>query len=152
MPNTAKLVGAVMMALVGFFGATSIIPHMPDGQRVGHLWIIAVVIGAIIGWGMLGPDMTRRAGRIPGTKAMIGAGLKAACCTAVAALFTASFIVMIERSLDRRYRGPMEAIVGVFDLALDYAQLFLNVDVIATLAIGGILAAYAARGAGKAWG
>ncbi|MEI4470836.1 TrgA family protein [Frigidibacter sp. MR17.24] len=156
MPNAAKLVAALCLAAVGFFGAVAVVPHMPEGQRVGKLWLIAVLAGVLVGWRMLGRDMTPRRTltqvEVPGAASTCAAGLRAAALTAICTLFAASTVVMFIRAFDRRYKGPMDAVVSIFDLCLGYAPLFTHVDVLLTLAIGGILAAYAARGAGRAWG
>ncbi|MEI4486661.1 TrgA family protein [Frigidibacter sp. MR17.14] len=155
MPNAAKLVAALCLAAVGFFGAVAVAPHLPDGQSPGRLGQIAAAIGALIGWRLLGRDLSPRPTLAPvgppGFVTFASAGIKAAAVTAVATLFVTSFVVMILRSLDGRYRGPMDALVGVFALALDYGQLFFHPDVLATLILGGILAAWAAARAGRAW-
>ena len=48
---------------------------------------------------------------------------------------------MIERSLDKRYDGPVEAVVSIFEIGIEMGGWLATPTVIGVLAIGGIFAA-----------
>jgi hypothetical protein len=49
------------------------------------------------------------------------------------------------------YDGPMEAVLGVFEIMLDYGRMMLQPDVLGVLAVGGILGGMLAEWAGRRW-
>jgi hypothetical protein len=58
---------------------------------------------------------------------------------------------MILRSTKMMYDGPMEALLGVFDLMLYYGKMMGSPEFIGTLLVGGIIGGLAAEAAGKRW-
>ncbi len=64
-------------------------------------------------------------------------------------LFVVSFEQMIQLSLRRRYDGPMEAIVDVFNIMYENAMIFATPEVGMTLLIGGLVAGILAGFMGK---
>jgi len=55
-------------------------------------------------------------------------------------LFAHSFAEMLRLSLARRYDGPVEAIVSVFKLGIDYAGYLAHGSILGVLLVGGMLA------------
>ena len=62
-----------------------------------------------------------------------------------------SIYEMILRSTKMMYDGPMEALLGVFDLVIYYGKMMGSPEFIATLLIGGVLGGIAAEWAGRRW-
>ena len=49
------------------------------------------------------------------------------------------------------YDGPMEAVLGVFQLMFEYGKKLVVVELIVTAVFGGILAGQATEWVGKRW-
>jgi hypothetical protein len=145
MPTAAKLVAAIALAVVGFFGSGTVASHLPEGENPGYLWAVAMVCGIFAGWRVLGPDAAR--GRV----AAAGVGLRATAVMTLLVLFFAAFAEMIEQSLLKHYNGPMQAIVAVFDIMLRLGRMLGHVDVLGVLVVGGILAGLLAHYAARNW-
>jgi hypothetical protein len=134
MPTMGRLIGAVLFAPLGFYLATLAIPLFPEGTDPPYFIPIAALSGLLSGWIIAGS----RAG--DGYVAAIGYGLTAGAGMAFWALFSTSFVEMIERSLDKRYKGAMEAVVSVFELGMDYATV-MNTSVLVTTILAGSIVA-----------
>lgn len=145
MPTAAKLISTLALALMACAVVLLLKGHLPVGQKPGPLMAVALVLAALTGWRMLGRDVGR------GWMAAASAGLKATLVLCVATLFVMSFCKMIGRSLQRLYDGPLDALLGVFDLMQHFAPLLTYNDVAATLLLGGMLAGLAAEAAGRRW-
>jgi hypothetical protein len=133
MPTMGRLIGAVLFTPLGFYLATLAIPLFPDGTDPPYLTYIAAGAGLFAGWVVAGS-------RAPaGYSGAIGYGLTAGAALAFWALFLSSFTEMILRSLDKRYQGPMEAVVSVFQLSMDYALVMGTSVIITTWLAGSII-------------
>jgi hypothetical protein len=129
-----RLIAAVLFTPLGFYLATLAIPLFPEGTDPPYFTVIAAAGGLFGGWVVAGS-------RAPaGYSGAIGYGLTAGAAMAFWALFLTSFLEMILRSLDKRYLGPMEAVVSVFELGMDYAQVMGTSVVITTWLAGSIIA------------
>ena len=121
MPTAAKLFAAVMFAAVGFLAAQAYVPSLPEGTQIGFLREICAGLGLVIGWFVMG----RLVGK--GYVEAVGFGIR----TSVTILFWAtlgfSIYEMILRSTKMMYDGPMEALLGVFDLMIYYGTSDDNV-------------------------
>ena len=69
MPDAARLVAALGLALIAFIVSGQIMPLMPEGMDFGYFTWVNVGIGILTGWVVMG----KRAGR--GTTAAINNGL-----------------------------------------------------------------------------
>lgn len=145
MPTAAKLIAAVCFAAVGWFAAHLYVPALPEGTQTGFIREIAAFIGLICGWRILG----RLAGR--GYGESMGLGLRTSVTIVFWVLVFASIYEMVKRSTKLRYDGPMEAVLGAFDIALGYGQMLANPQMLAVLVLGGIVAGYAAEFAARHW-
>lgn len=135
MPTTARLIGAVLLAALAFLAATMARPYLPDGEPAGMLTPVSVVVGVAVGWLFTGRHLDR--GR--GSPVAIGFGSAVLLVFWVALLF--GITEMIDRSKRNSYRGsPTEAVQDVFNIMYDYAVDFFQFDLVAVLALGGILA------------
>lgn len=145
MPTAAKLFAAFAFALLAFFAAEIVKPHMPDGTQFGNFSFYSALIGLVAGWRVMGPA----AGR--GWWEAVNAGIRTAAVTVAIALLIFSIYQMLVLAFRRSYDGPMEAIVGIFGVGVDYAMQILAWDVIAVLAVGGALAGLLSEWAAKRW-
>jgi len=107
MPTAAKAVGAATFAIVGGLIANAYVPGMPDAGAAGGIRGYSAVIGAFVGWSVMGNSV--------GYKYLdaIGHGWK----TVIVLLFIATlcfsiYEVMIQ-STRQVYPGPIEAILDI---------------------------------------
>jgi len=145
MPTAAKLVAAVLFAVIGVWAVQVCLPLLPEATPTGGLVPSAVVIGLLCGWLIMG----RSAGRGYGTA--IGTGLSTGVAMAFWMLVLWSLVEMIERSTKMRYDGPMEAVLGGLGLMVEYASIMIDVQVLGTLVIGSVAAGIAVETAARRW-
>jgi hypothetical protein len=145
MPTAAKLFAAFAFMLVGFFTAEVVKPHMPDGTQFGAFSWISAILGLLAGWRIMGPSVGR------GNPAAVGTGIKSSAVMVAWALVIFSTENMIVQAFRRAYDDPFEAVVGIVKIGIDYAQVLLELDVLAVLAIGGALGGLLAEWAWRRW-
>lgn len=145
MPTAAKLFAAFAFAVLGFFTAEIFKPHMPEGTQFGYFSFISALIGLVAGWRVMGPE----AGR--GNWQAVNSGLKTSAVMVGLALIIFSTYEMFLLAFRPAYKGPMEAIVGIFELAIDFLLRMIAWDVIAVLIFGGALAGLLSEWAARRW-
>jgi hypothetical protein len=150
MPTASKLVAALCFAFTGFFTAEAYRAALVgSGQAAlaftGMQYVMAG-IGAIVGWRVMG----RLAGK--GWGAAVGTGLRTAVTTVFWSLMIYAIQRMIEKAFQRLYGdSPVEAVVDIFALMVDYAQQLAFPEVAIALLVGGVLGGLAAEYAGRRW-
>ncbi|WP_343082378.1 TrgA family protein [Ostreiculturibacter nitratireducens] len=145
MPTAAKLFGAFAFAAIAFFASNAVVPLLPEGARIGMFIPISTLIGAFCGWMVAGPS----AGR--GYGAALGGGARATLAIVFWCLVIFSGNEMVKMSIRHRYDGPMDAIVGAFEISLEYGRMILVPDVIGILLIGGMLGGLLVEWASRRW-
>ena len=145
MPTAAKLAGAVIFAIIGFVAVILYLPHLPQELPPGLLREYAAALGLVFGWWVMG----RAAGH--GYTEAVGSGIRTSVILAFWALLLFAIQLMVKRSYKMMYDGPMEAVIGVFALMLEYSRAFLAVDILAWLFIGGALGGVAVEWVAKRW-
>lgn len=145
MPTAAKLAAAVAFALVALITAQLYIPQLPEGTKLGHFREITAAIGFVVGWMVAGP----LAGR--GYRAAAETGVRTAITVVFWALLGFSIYLMIDRSMKMMYDGPMEAVLGVFQLMFEYGRKMMVPEVIGAVLLGGVLGGQFTEWAGKRW-
>jgi len=144
-PTAAKLVAAVVFAAVAFLAGSVYIPLLPEGTQAGWFAAVCAGFGAVIGWMVMGG----LAGR--GTTAAMGHGVR----TAVTIVFWTGLFFsireMVLRSMNLRYDGPMEAVIGTFDIAIDYGRLLADPQLLAVLGLGGLAGGLVTEWASRRW-
>ena len=133
MPTAAKLVAAIGLAIVGWFASEAVRPLMPEQTNFGWFNQVNVLLGVLVGWRVVG---NRVAGGL--TEAISG-GFTGAVALTFWAVFVQSFNTMLGDALDRKYDGPFEGLIGVFYIAIDYAQYLANTTVLGIILIGGLI-------------
>ncbi|MBC7141843.1 MAG: TrgA family protein [Rhodobacteraceae bacterium] len=145
MPTAAKLFAAFAFAVVAFFTAEIFKPHMPEGTKFGYFSFVSALIGFVGGWRVMGPE----AGH--GNWQAVNSGLKTSAVMVGLALIIFSTYEMFLLAFRPAYKGPMEAIVGIFELAIDFLLRMIAWDVIAVLIVGGALAGLLSEWAARRW-
>lgn len=133
MPTAAKLVAAICFALVGLLFAREASGYFPDATP--PKWFVPILFfsGAWAGVVFCG----RRA---RGLSSGIGTGLTAAIAIPVVGFFVSGFLEMLSKSLRRAYEGPMDALLDVVQMMVDYMSYSTNAVTIGILIGGGIVA------------
>ena len=145
MPTATKLIGAAAFAILGWIAANIYANAMPEGAQTGLMREIVAFLGLIIGWRVVGGNAGK--GYNPAT----GTGLRAGIILVFFALLGFSIYEMVLLSMQMRYDGPMEAVLGVADLMMDYGKVMLTTQLIGTLAVGSILGGWFAEFGSRHW-
>ena len=132
MPSSARLVAALLLGGLGWIASDMIRPLMPEATNFGWFNYVNLAIGFACGWVVIGS----RVGT--GYIDSISVGLTGMGALVFWGLFAQSFNLMLAQSLDRQYKGPLKAIIGMFNNALDYGQYMMNWPLIGALVGGGI--------------
>jgi len=135
MPTSARLVAAILFAVVAWFTSELIKLLLPPETNFGWFTQANTVLGFLIGWVFV----DKRAGYT--YSGALGYGLTGGVLLIIWGLFMHSFWEMIERSLRKQYEGPVEAVMSVFELMFENALVLINPAVIATLLVGSMGAA-----------
>lgn len=145
MPTAAKLVAAVLFALVAVAGALLYGPLLPEATPLAGLVPSALIIGLLSGWLMMG----RMAGRGYGNA--IGNGISTGVAIAFLMLLLWSGVEMIERSTKMRYDGPMEAVLGGLALMVEYGKLMGDAQLLGVVVIGSAVAGWVTEAVARRW-
>jgi hypothetical protein len=143
MPTGAKLMAAISFAVVGWILANYYALNMPDAAAAGPIREAAGVIGAVVGWMVMGPAVGR------GYVEAAGSGVKTAVVLAVVALFLLALSEMLDNSVKLRYDGALDAILDVFQTMAVRSEALLSLGVFGTILLGGIIAGLLTENAGR---
>ena len=145
MPTAAKLVAALAFAVLGFLAAEVFKAAMPERTVWGYFNTVSAVIGLLCGWVIMG-DLVGR-----GYQAAIGFGLRTMVQAVLLVVIVFSICEAVLRSTKLRYDGPMEAVLGMVQFALEYLAKLATPPMIGTLLLGGMLGGVAAEWANRRW-
>ena len=145
MPTGAKLVAAICFAVVGWILANYYSLNMPDASAAGPIREGAAVVGAIVGWMVMGPSVGK------GYVEAAGSGIKTAVVLAVVALFFLALREMLDNSVKLRYDGALDAILDVFHTMAERSEALLSLGVFGTIFLGGIIGGLLTENAGRRW-
>jgi hypothetical protein len=145
MPTGAKAMAAISFAVVGWLIANAYVPNMPQAQSVGRFRELTGLIGAIVGWRVMGPSVGKS------YLQAIGSGWKTVIVLVFFALLLFGIYEMLQLSVKMRYDGPLEAIVDVFRRMMDRSQALMSTGVVAVMVIGGGVAGILTENANRRW-
>jgi hypothetical protein len=145
MPTAAKLFGAAAFAILGWLSANIYANAMPEGSQTGLMREIVAFLGLVIGWRVAGGN----AGK--GYSPAVGTGLRAGIILVFFALLGFAIYKMVLLSMQMRYDGPMDAVLGVFDLMMEYGSVMLTSQMIGTLVVGSVLGGWIAEFGARHW-
>ena len=145
MPDAARLLAALSLAVLAFVVSGQIMPLFPEGTDFGWFTWVNMAIGAITGWVVIG----KRAGK--GTTGAINNGLTGVAAMVFWCLFVQGCNEMVRLAMRNRYDGPFEAILAIFEIGLDYGTTIAVPNVIVTLLVGALVAGFATEYAWRTW-
>ncbi|MCB2110843.1 MAG: TrgA family protein [Defluviimonas sp.] len=145
MPTAAKLFAALAFAVLGFFAGEVALPHLPPGAQPANFSFYCMLIGLVCGWRVMGPA----AGR--GNLESVNAGVRTAAVMTLLALIIFSIVQMFILAYRHQFDGPMDAVVGIFGIAVNFGASLLNWDIMAVLLLGGVLGGLMAEWAARRW-
>lgn len=146
MPTAAKLVGCLLFAVIGAAVALRMPAYLPEGMKAGLLFPVTVAVSALLGWRIAGGRSGRQSyGDAAAT------GVMTVTAATLSLLFIFGLMEMLRLTERMIYKGPMEAIIGIFEQALKFAPLLLHSDLILVMGVGGLLAGLACEVAGRHW-
>ncbi|WP_137701885.1 TrgA family protein [Marimonas lutisalis] len=145
MPTTARLTAAVCLMILAWIVTSQVMAVMPDYTQFGYFRTVNLVLAALCGWVVIG----NRVGTDYVTAFSIG--LTGAAALVFWAIFVQAFNEMLRLSLARRYGGPIEALVDMFQQAINYGNNLLHLNILLTLFVGGVLSGIIAEYAHRRW-
>ncbi|MDR9394795.1 TrgA family protein [Roseovarius sp. SYSU LYC5161] len=145
MPTAARLVAAILLAALAWVGSEMFRPLMPPATDFGWFNEVNLGLGVLCGWFVLGS----RAGN--GYADAAGAGLTGLGALVFWALFLQSFNRMLKHALEKRYDGPVEALIAIFEIGVDFAAYLLNGPLIAVLVGGAVVIGVVTEFAARRW-
>lgn len=145
MPTASKLVSAVLFGLIAALAAHVFIPVLPEGTQTKMFRELSAVVGLLCGWFIMG----RSTGR--GTAEAINRGLVTSVAILFWSLLLFSIYFMVRKSTRMMYDGPMDAVVGVLELMLEYGALLKNPATPAVLVVGGVVGGMMVEAVGRRW-
>ena len=145
MPTAAKLVAAIILGGTGFFVSEQIKEGMPADTAFGAFSIVNLAIGAVCGWIIIG----RRAGR--GYASGISVGITAVFLLVVWGLLAQGAYEMVHLAMRHRYDGPVEALVNIVQLAMEWSIYLIKPEILFGLAGGGVFAGMGGEFAARRW-
>jgi hypothetical protein len=133
MPTAAKLISALFYALLGWVLADIYVPAMDGGPNVGRLREICALVGAICGWRVMG--------NLVGESMWLalGSGLRTSVTLAFFCFLGFSTYEMVLQSTKMVYDGPMEAVLGIFEIMVEYLAVAMIPGFVGTLIVGGMI-------------
>ena len=145
LPTGAKAMGAATFAVVGWLMANAYVPSMPEASAVGYFREMTALLGAIIGWRVMGRSVGKT------YLDAIGSGWKTVIVLVFYALLLFSTYEMLLDSVKMIYEGPIEAIADVFNRMLKRSGGLLSTTVLAVAVIGGGIAGILTENANRRW-
>lgn len=143
MPTAARLIAGLILAAMAWYVSDLIQPLMSEDPPHAQFKLINTGLAMLCGWIVIGS-------RARDTfVAAIAHGLTGAAAWVFWAMLAHSGIKMVEFSLRKQYDDAMEAVVGVFEIALKDALIMGSSLVIVTIILGGISSALAATWASR---
>lgn len=134
MPDSSKLVAALILGALGFVLSDMIKPLLDEGFNFGYFNYVNTILGVLVGWRMVG----RRAGL--GITAAVNNGITGMLSLVFLGVFAQACNEMLRLSLRNRYDGAFEALVAVVDLCLEYFILMSTIPIWAVAIAGGVVA------------
>lgn len=145
MPTAARLAAAVLLAILGMIVSDMIKTTMPDYTQFGYFSYVSLVIGALCGWFVVGP----RVGQ--GMVTALSTGLTGMAALVFWGLFILSANEMLRLAFLRRYDGPFEALVSIFQIMVEFGVNLLHAPILGALFAGGLAVGVAAEWVSGRW-
>ncbi|WP_299868990.1 TrgA family protein [uncultured Roseobacter sp.] len=145
MPDAARLVAAICISIVALIVSFLVMPLMPESTDFGWFLYVNPVIGACVGWTVMG----KRAGR--GVASAISNGFGGVLMLVLWGLFIHSCVQMFDRAMANWYNDAFQALLAIVTFMAQYGLVLINPLVIFTLIAGGVLSGLATEYAWRTW-
>ena len=145
MPTSARLAAAVCYGVLAWIVSGMVIEVIVEKENWGNFQPFNALVGLVVGWFIVG----KRVGVDYVTA--IGIGFTGMIAAVFWVIFIHSFNTMLSLALDRRFDGPVEALLSVFKIGIDYSTYLVHVHIIVTLIVGGILSGMIAEYVDRRW-
>jgi hypothetical protein len=145
MPTAARLTAAICFGALALAFAYMAQAYFAEARQPSYWFYLNGAMGVIVGWVIAGS----RAGA--GIGSGIGSGITAGIGVLFWVFFLMSFADMINKSMRNAYDGPVEAVVGVFEIMGDYAVQFAVIDLGILMLVGSIVSGLIVEFAGSRW-
>jgi hypothetical protein len=139
MPTAAKLISALFFAALGWILADIYVPGLERGPNVGRLREICAGVGLVSGWMVMGKLVG------DGVWLALGSGLRTAVTLAFFCFLGFSTYEMVMQSTKMVYEGPMEAVLGIFEIMVAYLAVAMTPGFVGTLVVGGMIGGWLAE-------
>lgn len=145
MPTTGRGVAAILMAILAWYASEMFRPLMPEGTGFGWFNEVNVALGLLSGWIVIGSRLNY------GYSNALGAGLTGVGAMVFWAVFLQSFNEMLRLALEKRYDGPVEGIIAIFEIGIEYLFTMWHIPLIVLLVVGGMVIGLVSEWAARRW-
>lgn len=147
MPTIGKLASLLVFTALALGVSETMKIGLPEGRPTKYFTIVNVLVAAYLGW-----TMAKNRFHDP-YSVSLGSGITIAFCITVVSTFLFAFAEMIKISQRGIYDGPVEAVVNVFQICVDWLPMILTPVLIGAVigggAIGGIFIEWVNRRFGE---
>ena len=147
MPTAAKLVAALIFAVIAYVAADQYAFVVPDGRPAGPLREVSALVGLLTGWFVMGDFVMKPRGTVEA----MGTGVRCSVTLAFVVLVIYSIWEMLDRALDGRYKGLQDALLDIFARALAFGTPIFTPGVLGVLLLGGLMGGALAKFAADRW-
>ena len=145
MPDAAKLVGALGLAVLAFVLSGMVMGLFEEDKNFGWFPYVNVVLGIAVGWVFVG----RRAGR--GWTSAFNVGLTGGFVLVFWGLFIQSCNEMVRLAMRNRFDGAGEALTAIFEIGTEWLILMSTVPIWGTVVVGGVITGLVTEFAWRNW-
>lgn len=146
MPTASKLAASLTFAVMAYFAAGVFATYLPEGMPMGKLREVSCLVAMCVAWLTIGSQKPQGHYGLA-----FGVGLRTAAVITFAVTLIFSIYLMVRLAMRMRYDGPVDAVLGVFELMLEQAQMMGHVDFLLTLFGLGGLAGIVTEWTGRRW-
>lgn len=148
MPDAARLVAALCLAVTGFFLSGLIMgmyEELKGETNFGWFIWVNVAVGIAVGWVSMG----KRAGR--GVSQAITNGITGVFLLILWGLFIQACNEMTRLAMKNRYDNAFEAIAAIFQIMAEWGLLLLTAPILGTSAVAAFVAGILTEYAWRTW-
>lgn len=147
MPTIGKLASLVVFTALALWVSETMKLTLPEGRPTRYFTIVNVIVAAYLGWKMAKTRFNDF------YSVSLGSGITITFCITVVSTFLFAFAEMVKISQRGIYDGPVDAVVNVFQICVDWLPMLMNPTLIAGVigggAIGGIFVEWVNRRFGE---
>ncbi|APZ54464.1 TrgA family protein [Salipiger abyssi] len=143
--TAARLVAALCMLVLAYFGSQYIKTLPEESIDFGIFTPVNCVIGFLCGWIIVGP----RAGR--GTASAVSHGITGVAAMILWGLLVQSVNEMVRLAMRHRYDDPMEAFAAIFEIGIEFSYMLLDTGFFTMMLAGAIVTGLLSETASRNW-